>query len=58
MYFAIHLCIIVMIDGDFNETCGVCIDMEGFMYVCFDYNNHRIQCFKFIAIMMSISMPH
>ena len=30
--------------GDLNYPCGVCIDKDGFMYVC-DYTNNRLQIF-------------
>ena len=31
-------------EGDFNNPWGVCVDRDGFVYVC-DYKNHRIQVF-------------
>ena len=31
-------------DGDFNGLGGVCVDKDGFLYVC-DYSNKRIQIF-------------
>ena len=31
-------------EGDFNAPRGICVDKDGFVYVC-DYSNHRIQAF-------------
>ena len=31
-------------DGDFNYPIGVCVDKDGFVYVC-DFSNHRVQIF-------------
>ena len=30
--------------GDLNYPCGVCVDKDGFVYVC-DYSNNRLQIF-------------
>ncbi len=31
-------------EGDFKNSWGVCVDKDGFMYVC-DYYNNRVQVF-------------
>ena len=31
-------------EGDFNHPCGVCVDRDGFVYVC-DAINRRLQIF-------------
>ena len=31
-------------EGDFNLPYGVCVDKDGFVYVC-DYANNRVQVF-------------
>ena len=31
-------------EGDFNNPCYICVDKNGFIYVC-DFANDRIQCF-------------
>ena len=31
-------------EGDFNAPRGICVDKDGFVFVC-DHNNHRVQVF-------------
>ena len=31
-------------EGDFNYPIGVCVDKDGFVYVC-EYKNNRVQIF-------------